>query len=350
MENLVKAYKNKKVFITGHTGFKGSWLSLWLTMLGAEVCGYALEPDTNPSLFNVLDLEKRMQSRIDDINDSERLLIAMRAFVPDIVFHLAAQPLVGKSYSDPINTYNTNIMGTLNVLDCAKKCSSVKALINVTTDKCYENNGSDTSFTEDDKLGGYDMYSSSKACSEILTSSFRDSFLKDGYALASARAGNVIGGGDWAQDRLLPDCVRAFEHNNPIVLRNKNAIRPWQYVLDALYGYLLLGEKLLSCGQEYAQAFNFGTQELIDVETVVNYFVNSWGSARIETMLEEKFHEAPRLTLDSSKAKQLLGWAPKYNVKEAVIRTAKLYKNYSCPLNMISACKEEISEYMYGDD
>ena len=255
-------YKNKKVFLTGHTGFKGSWLALWLTRLGAEVCGYSLSPNTNPSMFQKLDIGNKIsKSIIGDILDSEKLEKAISDFQPEIMFHLAAQPLVRLSYSEPLLTYQTNVIGTLNVLEAARKCSSVKAFVNVTTDKCYENKEIQRGYREDDPMGGYDMYSSSKGCVEIMSSSYRRSFLKDGYAMATARAGNVIGGGDWALDRLIPDCIRGINDGIDIEIRNPVAVRPWQHVLEPLSGYLLLGQKLLEDGQKYADGFNFGPNE-----------------------------------------------------------------------------------------
>ena len=217
-----ETYKNKKVLITGHSGFKGSWLSLWLSILGAEVLGYSLEPNTNPSLYNILDLKNQIKSVIGDIRNNEKLKEVFNNFQPEIVFHLAAQPIVRLSYQEPIMTYETNVLGTLNVLEAARNAQSVKAFINITSDKCYENREIDYGYQETDPMGGYDMYSSSKSCAEILTASYRQSFLKDGkpFALTSARAGNVIGGGDWAQDRLIPDCIRSLSQNKPIIIRN----------------------------------------------------------------------------------------------------------------------------------
>ena len=255
-------YRNKKVFLTGHTGFKGSWLALWLSKLGAEVCGYALEANTEPAMFNILDIKNKIsKSVIGDILDTEKLEKTMLEFQPDIVFHLAAQPLVRLSYREPVLTYQTNVIGSLNVLEASRKCASVKAFVNVTTDKCYENREINRGYREDEPMGGYDMYSSSKGCVEIMSSSYRRSFLKDGYAMATARAGNVIGGGDWAEDRLIPDCIRAINKGVDIEIRNPVAVRPWQHVLEPLSGYLLLGQKLLENGQEYADGFNFGPNE-----------------------------------------------------------------------------------------
>ena len=246
-------YKNKRVFITGHTGFKSSWLSIWFASLGAQVCGYSLEPDTYPSMFKKLEIYNNIsRSVIGDILDNSALEKAISKFKPEIIFHLAAQPLVRLSYKEPLLTYKTNVIGTLNVLEAARKCPSVKAFVNITTDKCYENIEQEKYYKEDDPLGGYDMYSSSKGCVEIMSSSYRRSFLQEdgSMLLATARAGNVIGGGDWALDRIIPDCIRAVHDNRNIEIRNPIAVRPWQHVLEPLSGYLLLGEKLLNGEKE----------------------------------------------------------------------------------------------------
>lgn len=257
-------YRNKKVFITGHTGFKGSWLSIWLQTLGAKVCGYSLKPNTNPSMYRELDIENKIEkSIIGNILDYEKLEDSINDFQPEIIFHLAAQPIVRLSYKEPKLTYETNVIGTLNVLEVARKCKSVKAFVNVTTDKCYENKEIARGYKEDEPMGGYDMYSSSKGCVEIMSSSYRRSFLQeeDSMSMATARAGNVIGGGDWAEDRLIPDCIRYINQNKAIEIRNPIAVRPWQHVLEPLSGYLLLGQKLLETGKDYAEGFNFGPNE-----------------------------------------------------------------------------------------
>lgn len=255
-------YKNKKVFITGHTGFKGSWLSLWLKKSGAVVMGYSLENNNQPSLFKSLGLNEIVDYSITgNILDTGKLEKTMAEFKPDIIFHLAAQPIVRLSYIEPVLTYQTNVIGTLNVLEAARKTESVRAFVNVTTDKCYENKEINKGYKEDDPMGGYDMYSSSKGCVEIMSSSYRRSFLNDGFYMATARAGNVIGGGDWAADRLIPDCIRAINDNKKIEIRNQNAVRPWQFVLEPLSGYMLLGQKLLEGNREFARGFNFGPYE-----------------------------------------------------------------------------------------
>ena len=259
LNDLRNTYKGKRVLITGHTGFKGGWLVLWLKHLGAEVCGYALEPNTTPNLFTAAGVSKNIKSVIGNILDTETLNKTFAEFKPEIVFHLAAQPLVRLSYSEPVETYKTNVIGTLNVLEAARKVGTVRAFVNITTDKCYENKEVKRPYKEDDPFGGYDMYSSSKGCAEILSSSYRRSFLQnEGYALATVRAGNVIGGGDWALDRLVPDCVRSIEANEIIEIRSPHATRPWQHVLEPLSGYLLLGHLLFTEGRKYAEGFNFG--------------------------------------------------------------------------------------------
>lgn len=348
MFNL-NTYKNKKVFITGHTGFKGSWLALWLTLLGAKVKGYALEPYTDPSNFIAINLDSKVESEIGDILDREKLNKSMSDFKPDIIFHLAAQPLVRLSYLEPIKTYETNVIGTLNTLEAARKCSSVKALVNITTDKCYENIEKNYAYKENDKMGGYDMYSSSKGCSEILSASYRNSFLKDeGFLLATARAGNVIGGGDWSTDRLVPDCIKAINKNEDIIIRSPQAIRPWQHVLEPLSGYLTLGEKLLEGKEEFADGFNFGPESnsVLTVKDIVKKIINYYGKGNVIIHPDTKFHEANLLMLDITKAKTKLDWHPKYNANEAIEKTVLWYKNFYANKNMQKYSVEQIKEYM----
>lgn len=348
MFNL-NTYKNKKVFITGHTGFKGSWLALWLTLLGAKVKGYALEPYTDPSNFIAINLDSKVESEIGDILDREKLNKSISDFKPDIIFHLAAQPLVRLSYLEPIKTYETNVIGTLNTLEAARKCSSVKAFVNITTDKCYENIEKNYAYKENDKMGGYDMYSSSKGCSEILSASYRNSFLKDeGFLLATARAGNVIGGGDWSTDRLVPDCIKAINKNEDIIIRSPQAIRPWQHVLEPLSGYLTLGEKLLEGKQEFADGFNFGPESnsVLTVKDIVKKIINYYGKGNVIIHPDTKFHEANLLMLDITKAKTKLDWHPKYNANEAIEKTVLWYKNFYANKNMQKYSIEQIKEYM----
>lgn len=342
-------YKNKKVFLTGHTGFKGSWLALWLTRLGAEVCGYSLSPNTNPSMFQKLDIGNKIsKSIIGDILDSEKLEKAISDFQPEIMFHLAAQPLVRLSYSEPLLTYQTNVIGTLNVLEAARKCLSVKAFVNVTTDKCYENKEINRGYREDEPMGGYDMYSSSKGCVEIMSSSYRRSFLKDGYAMATARAGNVIGGGDWALDRLIPDCIRGINDGIDIEIRNPVAVRPWQHVLEPLSGYLLLGQKLLEDGQKYADGFNFGPNEesVLTVAEVAKKVTEFYGKGKVIVGEKSPLHEAGLLMLNIEKAEKILGWTPTYNADDAIKNTVDWYKKfYSNQENMLNFTIKQIEEY-----
>lgn len=346
----VDFYKDKKVLITGYTGFKGTWLALWLHTLGADITGYALEPETEPSVFDAVKLESNINSNFGNILDSAKLEKVFSDFKPEIVFHLAAQPLVRRSYDEPVLTYQTNVVGTLNVLEAARKCGSVKAFVNVTTDKCYENKESDYAYKETDVLGGYDMYSSSKACSEILSASYRNSFLnvnKGGYNLATARAGNVIGGGDWAKDRLVPDCIKSLVNGENIELRNPDSIRPWQHVLEPLSGYLLLGKKLFE-SSEYAQAFNFGpdSDSVYSVSFVAQKIIDFWGTGRLVTVKsDETKHEAHLLTLDNGKAKSMLGWQPVYTIDEAVEKTVQWYRSFYKNENTLDLTVAQIKEY-----
>ena len=344
-------YKNKKVFLTGHTGFKGSWLALWLTMLGADVCGYSLAPNTKPSMFKELNIEEKIsKSVIGDILDVNLLEQTMIDFQPDIVFHLAAQPLVRLSYSEPVLTYQTNVIGTLNVFEAARKCKSVKAFVNVTTDKCYENKEVERGYREDEPMGGYDMYSSSKGCVEIMSSSYRRSFLQDDgtYAMATARAGNVIGGGDWALDRLIPDCVVAINKGEKIEIRNPVAVRPWQHVLEPLSGYLLLGQKLLEYGKKYAEGFNFGPDEknVLRVADVAQKVVDFYGKGEVIVQKRDNLHEAGLLMLNIEKAKKVLGWKPTLTADDAIKNTVEWYKHfYDDNTDMYKFTLSQIKQY-----
>ncbi|MDD3594271.1 MAG: CDP-glucose 4,6-dehydratase [Candidatus Gastranaerophilales bacterium] len=324
-------YRGKKVLLTGASGFKGSWLAIWLTTLGAEVLGYSLRPNTAPSMFKELKIDKHIKNIFGDIRDIKKLEKAFNKFKPDVVFHLAAQPLVRLSYSEPLLTYETNVIGTLNVMEAARKCKSVQAFVNVTTDKCYENKEIERGYKEDEPMGGHDMYSSSKGCVEIMSSSYRRSYLlHDGYSMATARAGNVIGGGDWALDRLIPDCIRYINENKPIEIRNPVAVRPWQHVLEPLSGYLLLGEKLLTNGRKYAEGFNFGPNEdsVLKVADVAQKVVEFYGKGEVVMHKKDDLHEANLLMLNIEKAQQLLGWAPTFNASEAIQATIEWYKRF----------------------
>jgi CDP-glucose 4,6-dehydratase len=350
MIKLLEIYKGKKVFVTGHTGFKGSWLCLWLNFLGADVCGYALKPDTEPSVFNILKLKDKIKHIEGNICDFEKLNKKISSFCPDIVFHLAAQPLVRQSYKDPMETYQTNVLGVVNILEAVRCNHKVKAVVNVTTDKCYKNKEKDYAYKEDDELGGYDPYSNSKACSELITASYRDSFfniqdfrIKHNTLIATARAGNVIGGGDYSLDRLVPDFVKAVKDNQCIILRSPNAVRPWQFVLEPLLGYLLLGKELLEGKVEHATAYNFGPREetIITVNEVVEELVSIYGgSYKIDT--DKHPHEAKLLKLDISKVEKELDWRPVYNVKEAINQTMSWYKAYYEGVNMLEFSLDQI--------
>ena len=315
-------WKNKSVLITGHTGFKGGWLALWLNSLGAHVHGYALAPSTRPSFFVAANVESLLASHtVADIRDAGMLQTTIKSVQPDIVFHLAAQPLVRQSYIDPVETYTTNVMGTVNLFEAVRKMSTVKALINVTTDKCYKNNRSLKPFVEGDSMGGYDPYASSKGCSELITNSYRQSFLADkGVAIASARAGNVIGGGDWSVDRLIPDFLKAVDSGQELVIRSPSAIRPWQHVLEPLKGYLQLGEKLLKEGQPFAEAWNFGpsVKDAKTVEFIVKKLNQAFPQAKWSMDGSPQPHEAHYLTLDSTKANNKLKWQPRWTLDNTV--------------------------------
>ena len=320
-------YKDRKVLITGHTGFKGSWLSILLNWLGAEVYGYALKPNTIPSLYELANVDQIVSSTIGDIRNYELLLTTISKVQPEVIIHMAAQPLVRESYRNPRETYEINVMGTVNLLEAARQIKSIKAILNVTTDKCYDNKEWHWGYRENEPMGGYDPYSNSKGCSELVTSSFRSSFFNPkehqihGVALASARAGNVIGGGDWAEDRLIPDFIRAIMKGKELKIRSPYAIRPWQHVLEPLSGYLTLCEKLYTEGPAYAEGWNFGPDDsdAKNVEWVTKTICDIWGdgaSYRIDN--EIKLHEANYLKLDCSKAKTLLGWYPQWNIETAI--------------------------------
>lgn len=329
-------FSGTRVLVTGHTGFKGSWLCLWLERLGAEIYGYALEPEIIPSHYELLSLD--LQSYLADIRDYEKLSRIVRQIKPDIVFHLAAQPLVRRSYALPLETLNTNVLGTANVLDACRHIDSVRAIVNITSDKCYENKEWVWGYRENDPMGGYDPYSASKGCAELITASWRNSFFplsQYGHShqtlIANARAGNVIGGGDWGEDRLIPDIVRAIEAEQPVVIRNPNATRPWQHVLEPLSGYLLLGQRLLQGYSEVAGAWNFGPKDYgnLTVGEVVRKFKSNWDAFECSFHRDiQQPHEAGLLKLDCSKARTKLDWQPGWDVSQTLEKTATWYKTY----------------------
>lgn len=342
-----ETYNGKRVLITGHSGFKGGWLTVWLQNLGAQICGYSLPPNTHPALFEAIQVQSGIKNVFGDILDREKLNQTFQDFQPEIVFHLAAQPLVRLSYAEPVLTYETNVIGTLNVLEAARKCGSVKGFVNVTTDKCYENKEIARGYREDEPMGGYDMYSSSKGCVEILSSSYRRSFLQNGYALATARAGNVIGGGDWAADRLIPDCVRNIEKGLEIEIRHPMSTRPWQHVLEPLSGYLLLGHLLYTQGNKYAECFNLGPNpdSTLTVAEVTEQVVKEYGKGTLKVHKRDDLHEANLLMLDISKAARVLGWRPAYTAQQAIAETVAWYKRFYKGETMRAFTLQQIEKY-----
>lgn len=346
-------WNGKKVLITGHTGFKGSWLAIWLVLKGAIVVGYSLAPKTEKDNYTLSGISNKIIDIRGDIRDRDSLYLAFEENKPEIVFHLAAQPLVIKSYENPVETYETNVIGTLNVLEAIRRTDSVREGIFITTDKCYKNSETLEGYKESDQLGGYDIYSSSKACDEILISSYRDSFFnstdyeKHKKAIASVRAGNVIGGGDWAEKRIVPDCIRAIEKGVPIEIRNRSSIRPWQHVLEPLNGYIMLAEKMYSDPINFSGAYNFGPDEsgLFSVWDIASLLIQKYEKGVLmDSPSKEEFHEAQRLVLNIEKAKEKLRWAPKLNVNDAVEWTVDWYKKYlsECVMDI---CIGQIEKY-----
>lgn len=339
-------WQHKTVLVTGHTGFKGSWLSLWLQQLGAKVIGYALSPQTKPSLFELADVKTGMTSVIGDIRNLSQLQQTVKTYQPDIVFHLAAQPLVRYSYHAPVETYMTNVMGTVHLLEAIRHISSVKVLVNITSDKCYQNNEWHWGYRENDPLGGYDPYSNSKACAELVTASYRHAFFNQhNIAVATARAGNVIGGGDWAQDRLMTDVINAVLAQNTISLRNPKAMRPWQHVLDPLAGYLILAQHLWEQGDEFAEAWNFAPHEAHTVEWIVRHFLSFFDNPPEWTTEKNALHEAQLLKLDSSKAHIKLKWRPKLDTLTALEWVAEWVKAYQSQGNIRDFTVAQIEQF-----
>lgn len=340
-------WKSKKVFLTGHTGFKGSWLSLWLQSMGAELHGYALTPPTNPSLFEEANVADGMISTIGDVRDYRSLFQALKKSQAEIVIHMAAQPLVRLSYEQPVETYATNVMGTVHLFEAIRQVGGVRAIVNVTTDKCYENKEWVWGYREEEPMGGYDPYSNSKGCSELVTSAYRRSFFQTtGTALASARAGNVIGGGDWALDRLVPDILRAFERQEPVIIRNPRATRPWQHVLEPLSGYLTLAQRLYEQGQKFAEGWNFGPKEddAKPVQWIVEVLAKDWGNGATWRLdAGENPHEAHYLKLDISKAHEGLNWSPRWSLEKALSQIIAWHQAWLTKQEVRAVCLKQIS-------
>jgi len=363
MEELVmigevnpKFWASKKVFLTGHTGFKGGWLSIWLSMMGAKVTGFSLAPNTTPSLFEVAKIDLLLEaSHIGNICDLRLLQSTLVKAAPDVVIHMAAQPLVRYSYLNPVETFATNVMGTAHILEVIRNCETVKAVVIVTTDKCYENKEWVWGYRENEAMGGLDPYSSSKGCAELVTAAYRQSFFYDKkfsarqVAIASARAGNVIGGGDWSEDRLIPDAIKAFVANKSLVIRNPLSTRPWQHVLEPLSGYLILAQALYEQGSAFASGWNFGPRDEDNrtVREVADLLISSWGeTAHWEKEGLEQPHEANLLKLDCSKAHIQLDWIPKWNLETAIKKVVEWQKAFQVKENMRDVSLGQINQYM----
>jgi CDP-glucose 4,6-dehydratase len=358
VENLVMfdgAYSGTRVLVTGNTGFKGAWICLWLKQLGARIKGLSLPPVTNPNLYNILEsLDYNVPTSYCDIRNFTEVLDVLEDFEPEIVFHLAAQPLVRRSYHEPLETLNTNIMGTANVLEACRHLKSIRAVVNITSDKCYENQEWFWGYRESDPMGGHDPYSASKGCAELVIHSYRRSFFnpknyghEHNTLIASARAGNVIGGGDWGDDRLIPDIVRSIQHQGKVSIRNPGAFRPWQHVLEPLSGYLLLGQRLLEGYTDCSRSWNFGpgNEDMISVEEIVKRFKSRWNVFSYELGLEpNQPHEAGLLKLDCSLARQKLGWKPVWSVDTALDKTVDWYRSYYEENNVL--CARHLEDYM----
>ncbi len=348
-------WSGKRVFLTGHTGFKGGWLSLWLSAIGAKVTGYALAPNTTPNFFSATKIVEHLeQSYIADIRDLETLRKAMADTRPEIVIHMAAQPIVRYSYANPVETYATNVMGTVHTLESIRPLNSVRAVVVVTSDKCYENKEWPWGYRENEPMGGHDPYSNSKGCAELVTSAYRHSFFPvqkyatHHIAIASARAGNVIGGGDWSEDRLIPDAIRAMEAQQTLIIRHPHATRPWQHVLEPLSGYLVLAQSLYEQGTRFDGSWNFGPRDddTRSVQEILNLLIQKWGSAmRWAQAQTEQPHEAHFLKLDCSKARQYLGWVPRWSLEQAIENITQWQQAYQQKLNMHAVSLKQIEAY-----
>jgi CDP-glucose 4,6-dehydratase len=353
MKGFNNVYKGKTVLVTGHTGFKGSWLSIWLHEMGAKVIGYALDPYTERDNFVLSKIGEKIIDIRGDIRDKSRLEEVFSSYQPEFVFHLAAQPLVRLSYENPVETYETNVMGTINVLEAIRKTNATKVGIMITTDKCYDNKEQLWGYRESDPMGGYDPYSSSKGAVEIAINSWRLSFMNPkehsnhGKAIASVRAGNVIGGGDWAKDRIIPDCIKAIETDIPIEIRSPQSVRPWEHVLEPLSGYLMLGEKMYKHPVEYAEAWNFGPElsSIIPVWNIAQSVINNYEKGELKDVSDPNaVHEAKLLALDISKARFKLGWVPTLNIDETIKYTVDWYKDYN-NTDVYELCKQQITDF-----
>jgi len=354
MEGLVNPWQGRRVFLTGHTGFKGSWLALWLAHLGANIRGYSLDPQTTPNMFCVASVGSVLEDVRGDIRDREKLEAAFTGFAPEVVFHLAAQPLVRRSYADPIGTYSTNVMGTAHLLEAVRKTPGVRVVICITTDKCYQNREWIWPYRETDALGGHDPYSGSKACTEMVVAAYRDSYFPESrladhrVVIATARAGNVIGGGDWSEDRLIPDLIRGFQAGEPVRIRRPKSVRPWQHVLEPLHGYIQLAERAWEGKRDAASAFNFGpdADDAWPVEKIAAKFAGMWktGASWVNDATSS-LHEAQYLKLDSSKARDVLGWRPRLDIETALEWTLDWYRQSQEGADMAPETLAQIEAY-----
>tara|TARA_B100001059_G_C17825763_1_gene581255 strand:- start:450 stop:1520 length:1071 start_codon:yes stop_codon:yes gene_type:complete len=349
--SYIKFYKNKKILITGVTGFKGAWLALWLNLLGAKVYGIGYKPNNNIRLFDQLNLKKKIFFKNIDIRNFKKLSKYIKKIRPKIIFHLAAQPIISKSYEDPTNTYEINSFGTLNLIEIVKKNSFIKSTIFITSDKCYESNNSTVGFKENDKLGGIDPYSGSKACAEIIVNTYHHSFFKNklNRGVATARAGNVIGGGDWSKDRLIPDSIKSLVTNKKIVIRNPNFNRPWQHVLEPLNGYLMLAYNLSKNPKKYSGPWNFGTEKntITSVEQIIKKIIKNWGNGKFKKTKNKKFYEQVNLQLNISKSKKILNWRPKLKIDDCIKLTVDWYKKVIFKTDSVKKITEDqIIDYM----